>query len=107
MERMWGIIYCYLVLFITTCTLLIYGAIIISNTYDLYHPLSLEEQNVITLNKTQPKDLSKTQEKTLKEYQDRRFNLKNKVQKELLLSLFVLLMGLGHAFLLRKIQKKN
>ncbi|MEK7654933.1 MAG: hypothetical protein AAB323_01575 [Pseudomonadota bacterium] len=111
MSSLWGIIYCYLVLFITTCSMLVTSCVLISNAYDLYYPPKFEDQIVKTEFYVQSKNKNFAWDapanKNVKDYAVKRYERKNGLVKNSLYMIFFMLISMGHILILRRFKKER
>mgnify|MGYP001558832238 CR=1 FL=1 len=111
MRSIWGEIYCYLVLFVTTCSLLATSCILISNAYDLYYPPKFEDQMIRTTFYEKSKDANfkwdEPANKNVKEYAVKRYEGKNSLMKNALSLIFFIFISMLHILILRRFKRVN
>lgn len=109
MKSIWGEIYCYLVLFVTTCSLLVTACIVISNVYDLYYPPKFEDQRIKTVFHEKSKianfEWDTPANKDLKAYAVKHYEKKNSLMKEVLFLIFFVLVSVTHILILRRVKR--
>lgn len=111
MKTGWGVIYCYLVLFITTCCLLVTSCFLISNVYDLYYPPNFEDQKTRIIFDEKVKDANfkwdEPANKKLKWYAIKHYERENSRMKNTLFLIFFVLISIIHVLLLRRFKKER
>ena len=111
MKTKWGEIYCYLVLFITTCALLSTSCFLISAAYDLYSPSDFDHQFLKTTFYEKLKDPNFEWEapanSKLKKYAVKHYERKNNLAKDFIFLVFFMFASAIHVLILRRMRKTS
>jgi hypothetical protein len=111
MKSTWGEIYCYLVLFVTTCTLLVLSCVLISDVYNLYYPPKFEDQvtRIVFHEKSKISNFEwdAPAHKNLKAYASKHYEIKNSLMKNGLFFIFFMFVCIIHVLILRRFKKKE
>jgi|GEM_PF-6240327 len=109
MQSIWGEIYCYLVLFVTSCAILVTSCFLITNAYDLYYPPNFDHQILKSKFEKVSKEINfdwqASTNKDLKEYANRHYAVKNSLTKDMIRLVFFVFMSMAHVLILRRFKK--